>query len=355
MKRKICFLIPGFSDGGAQKQCILLLNELQRHDDLDLTVIFFHIGVHYDLLMQDRLRVIHLPARGSNYDPRNLWAVWRVLRKIRPNLLFTWLQSSDVYGFFLRRIIPSMRWLMTERDSSYPDELRFWLRRTLGRFADGIVANSVKGTQYWEQARARGRLFTANNIVPVSTDSRQQARTARVVTIGRLEPQKNAHTVIEAFASLAVVHVDVNFAVIGAGEEEAALKALVAERGMSDRIDFMGFRRDVPAQLRASQLAVSMSHHEGLPNVMLESVAAGTLVVASDIPEHRELLGETYPYYVVERTDPKQVAAAIEAALSTWHDLGPLAHAQARVEEMAPGTIAAQYREIFTEILGSRI
>jgi glycosyltransferase involved in cell wall biosynthesis len=354
MKRKVCFLIPGFSDGGAQKQCILLLNELQRHDDLDLTVIFFHVGVHYDQLAQDRLRVIHLPPRSSNYDPRNLWEVWKVLRKIRPDLLFTWLQSSDVYGFFLRRTILGMRWLMTERDSSYPNELRFRLRRMLGRFADGIVANSASGRQYWQHAQARGRLFTVNNIVPVSTDGPQEVRAARVVTIGRLEPQKNARTVIEAFVSLALVHADVDFAVIGAGNEEAALKALVAERGMADRIDFMGFRRDVPAQLRAARLAVSMSHHEGLPNVMLESVAAGTLVVASDIPEHRELFGETYPYYVIERTDPTQVAATIEAALSAWHDTGLLAHARARVEEMAPATVAARYRGIFAETLGGR-
>lgn len=354
MRRKVCFLIPGFSDGGAQKQCILLLNELQHCSDLDLTVIFFHMGVHHDLLHQERLRVIHLPARGSNYDPRNIRAVWKVLREVRPDLLFTWLHSCDVYGFFLRRTIPGMRWLMTERDSSYPDEFRYRLRRMLGRFADGIVANSANGTHYWRQARARGKLFTANNIVPVSTDGPEEARPNRVVTIGRLEPQKNARTVIEAFALLALTRADVDFAVIGAGGEEAALKALVAERGVADRIDFMGFCRDVPAQLRAARLAVSMSHHEGLPNVMLESVAAATLVVASDIPEHRELFGETYPYYVAERTDPIRVAATIEAALSAWHDNGLLAHAWARVEEMAPATVAARYRAIFAEMLGGR-
>jgi glycosyltransferase involved in cell wall biosynthesis len=350
MKRKICFLIPGFSDGGAQKQCILLLNELKRYDDLDLTVIYFHGGVHDDLLARDCLRVIHLPARGSNYDPRNVRAVWAVLRELRPELLFTWLHSC----FVLRRALPGMRWLMTERDSSYPNEFRYRLRRVLGRFADGIVANSASGTDYWRRAHARGRIFTANNIVPVSTARSEVARSARVVTIGRLEPQKNVRTVIDAFASLALARPDLNFAVIGAGDEETALKALVAERGVSHRIDFMGFRSDVPAQLRAARLAVSMSHHEGLPNVMLESVAASTPVIVSDIPEHRELLGEAYPYYVVDRTDSAQVAAAIEAALVARHDSDLLAHARNRVVEMAPSTVAAQYREIFAEMLKGR-
>jgi glycosyltransferase involved in cell wall biosynthesis len=151
---------------------------------------------------------------------------------------------------------------------------------------------------------------------------------------------------------LALARADLDFAVIGAGDEEAALKAMVAEHGVSHRIEFMGFRSDVPALLRTARLAVSMSHHEGLPNVMLESVAAATLVVASDIPEHRELFGNAYPYYVIDRTDPVQVAAAIESALLTWHDTDLLAHALSRVEEMAPASVAAQYLKIFAETLG---
>lgn len=354
MKRKICFLIPGFSDGGAQKQCILLLNELQRYEDLELTIVYFHAGVHDNLLIRDSLRVIQLPARGSNYDPRNILAVRAVLREVRPDLLFTWLHSCDVYGFFLRRASPGMRWLMTERDSSYPNEWRYRLRRLLGRFADGIVANSEKGSDYWRQARARGRLFTVNNIVPVTTTMSDALQPARIVTVGRLEIQKNPYAVVQAFVSLAPDHPEIAFAVIGAGAEEASLKALVAKGGVANRIDFLGFRRDVPAQLRNARLAVSMSHHEGLPNVMLESVAAGTLVVASDIPEHRELFGDEYPFYVIERTDPVCIARVIKAALSAWQNTGFLAHAQARVEAMAPNKVGMRYREIFEDILGER-
>lgn len=349
MPQRICFLIAGFADGGAQRQCIFLLNELRKDPDLEITLVYFHKGVHDDLLERDGLTVVRVPVK-SNYDPRNILKLRRLLKDIRPHILMTWLQNSDVLGLFLRSAVPGMRWLMTERDSDYPLDPRFILRRMLGRHADAIVANSAKGRAYWENAKALGALYVVPNIVHVSGAMSDNVRPSRIVTIGRLEPQKNAGTVVKAFCQLAKRHPLLGFAVIGAGSQEEMLSREVASEGLGERIQFLGFRKDVQRQISESAVVVSMSHHEGLPNVMLESVAGGRLVVASDIPEHKELLGRDYPYLVAERDDPAAVAAMIEVALANAGETSPLDHARKRIAAMTPEGVASTYRSIFDKL-----
>ncbi|WP_206241979.1 glycosyltransferase [Novosphingobium terrae] len=344
---RLCFVIPAFSDGGAQKQCIFLLNQLRHDVGLDITLVHFHGGVHEDLLQRDGLRVIHMPVR-SNYDPRNILALRRIVKQIDAQIMMTWLHGADVIGFFTRRLSPRLRWIMAERDSSYPADPRYILRRMLGRHAEDVIANSAKGADYWRQAGAGGALHVVSNIVDARIGAVAPGRPRRIVTIGRLEPQKNARTVVEAFILLAGRHPDLEFAVIGGGSEAESLQALVREKGLQDRIAFLGFRKDVIDQIHASGLVVSMSHHEGLPNVMLESVGAHRLVVASDIPEHRELLGGDYPYLVADRDNPQAVAEGIEAAMAQMEDTAPLAHAHERLRAMTPEAVAEAYRRIFT-------
>ena len=354
MAVKVAFLIPGFADGGAQRQCILLLNALQSDPALDVRLLHFYDGVHIDMLHRNRLATQRFDS-ASNYDPRNLWRVWHALRRDPPDVLVTWLHACDVYGYALRRVLPGMAWVMTERNSAYPDELRFNLRRRLGRNADVIVANSAKGADYWREAGATCDIQTVPNIVPDAGASVcVLPAIPRVVTIGRLEPQKNTHAVVKAFALLAREHAAMEFAVIGAGAEEPSLKDVATSNGAERRIDFLGFCKDVAEQLSRATLVVSMSHHEGLPNVLLETVAAGRLAVVSDIPEHRELFGPEYPYYVAQRTDPAAVAAAVTRALLVPKDNAVLSYARTRIKTMKMPTVVKSYKNIFVQLASKR-
>lgn len=351
MSIKVTFLIPGFSDGGAQRQCILLLNAMQEDPDIDVRLIHFYDGVHIDMLKRERINVQRFDST-SNYDPRNLWHVWKALKKDPPHVLMTWLHACDVYGYFLARLLPDICWVMTERDSAYPNELRYNIRRRLGRHADLIVANSFKGSSYWEDAGAVAKIFTVPNIVLKAAAAEQLYPTIpRVITIGRLERQKNPATVVSAFTILAKENPSLEFAVIGAGSEEAALRNIASREGMYTRIAFLGFRKDVPEQLARSNLVVSMSNNEGLPNVLLESVAAGRIAVVSDILEHRELFGPDYPFYVMDRANPAAVAEAVNRALNTYNDISPLKYARSRLNNMTPDAVLHTYKCIFRHAL----
>lgn len=346
---KICFLIPSFSDGGAQRQCIMLANHLSESDNVRVSLIHFHDGVHAENLNRERIQVIKMPV-VSNYDPRNIFRLISSIREIGPDIVFTWLHSADVYGYFIKLALPGVRWVMTERNSYYPSDLRFILRRKLGRFADLIVANSEQGADYWRRTRRTAAIAVIGNIVPRS-DRSTPPYSNRVVTIGRLEPQKNPENVVRAFVKLAERHREMTFAVIGEGSMRARLESVVEASDVSDRISFLGFRKDVLSQIEDARLVVSMSHHEGLPNVLIESADSGRLVIASDIPEHRELLGENYPYLVADRMNPEKIANAIERGFDDADYMSHLQHANAIIKNSSPEHISERYLTLFDKVL----
>lgn len=349
---RICFLIQAMSDGGAQKQCIYLLNELAKRADVELHLIYFFHGVHDPLLNKRNIHIERLPVK-SNYDPRNILRLHKLLVRIQPDLLISWLHACDTYSFFLRLSMPTMRWIMTERNSFYPRDMRFWLRRQLGKHADAIISNSPQGDAYWHKAGARGLQFMIPNIVPRSVVTHPQNRCENsVVHIGRLEPQKNVIVVVRAFCVLADRRSDLRFSFIGDGSLRPQLEAIAREAGLSDRIKFLGFQSDVSSYISTAGVVVSMSHHEGLPNVLLEAVAAGTPIAASDIPEHRDLLGPDYAYYVEKRNDVDACAASIERALREQER--SYGYAKARLADMTAENIGDLYVNAFRTVAANR-
>lgn len=345
---RVCFLIPGFGDGGAQKQCIKLANYLGENKLVDLHIVHFHEGVHDHLLKRDGVTVHKLSAR-SNYDPRNIAAAIRTVGNIRPDIILSWLHACDVYGFFIKKAMPHVCWILNERDSYYPNELRYNIRKFLGRFADAIISNSEPGRSYWAGNGAKGDLFVVSNIVDQSPRSAaSMARAKTVVYVGRLEPQKNVAITVQAFCTVAATRPDFNFQIIGGGGLQEELEAVIAQSGVGN-VELLGFRSDAPSLIGSASALVTLSHHEGTPNVMLEAVAQGTPIVASDIPEHRAVLGSSYPFYVSDRNDPDACARVLDKLLTSDATASTLDFAQDRLRAMTPEVVSRAYLAFFEQ------
>lgn len=342
---RVCFLIQAMSDGGAQKQCIYLLNELAGRDDIELHLLHFFPGVHDGLLKRENIKIKEIRVK-SNYDPLNILRLRRELEQVRPHILLSWLHACDTYSFFLRRSMPSLRWIMTERNSFYVRDVRFWLRRHLGRYADAIISNSPQGDEYWRGANARGRRFVIPNIVQ-TPQATSIERNNTILHVGRLEPQKNVEVLIQVFCTLARRRDDLSFMLVGDGSLRSNLEAVVTKEGLRSRIEFAGFRSDAARYISAARALVSISHHEGLPNVLLEGVSAGTPIVASAIPEHVELLGSNYAYYVHNRSSPEECANKIELALQAPDPTVNLEFALSKLSSMTANKVAERYVDAF--------
>lgn len=112
-------------------------------------------------------------------------------------------------------------------------------------------------------------------------------------TVGRLDPVKDQQTLVRAFASLCRGGGKrSDLLLIGSGPEEGRLRRLAGELGVAESVHFMGERRDIPELLQAMDLFVLPSIAEGISNTILEALACGLPVVATDVGGNPELLVE---------------------------------------------------------------
>ena len=111
-----------------------------------------------------------------------------------------------------------------------------------------------------------------------------------VANVGRYVDQKAQHHIIEIARRLVPTHPHLRFALIGWGEREAALRALVASYGLDAHVRFLVRRSDVPDLLMASDVYLSVSDWEGMPLSMIEAMAAGLPIVSTDVEGIRALI-----------------------------------------------------------------
>ncbi|NQX94120.1 MAG: glycosyltransferase [Erythrobacter sp.] len=148
-----------------------------------------------------------------------------------------------------------------------------------------------------------------------------------LVGVGALVARKGHDLSIEALAELGDEHPEARLLVVGKGEEETALRALAAERGVADRVHFTGaVDHDLlPIILSAADVMVLPTSNEGLANAWVEALACGTPIVTCDVGGARELVTSDIAGRLVERkvasvaqgvrevlsaqTDPQKVAA----------------------------------------------
>lgn len=139
-------------------------------------------------------------------------------------------------------------------------------------------------------------------------------------TVGRLAEGKGYETLLKA-AALAFQELSrqplspVYWLVIGDGELAGALKVQAQQLGIADQVLFTGPRSDIEALYACLDLFVSPSLWEGLPTVILESMASGVPIVATDIPGHRQVIQDQVNGWLVPAGDPRALAEAVVRAI----------------------------------------
>jgi len=144
---------------------------------------------------------------------------------------------------------------------------------------------------------------------------RDAARTAlrlngpTLLSVGYLVERKGHHRTIEALRQLP----DVTLLIAGEGPERPRLQALIARHGLQDRVRLLGLRphAELPALYGAADALVLASSREGWANVLLESMACGTPVVASNIWGNPEVVREPAAGVIAEHNTPDGIAAAV--------------------------------------------
>jgi glycosyltransferase involved in cell wall biosynthesis len=129
--------------------------------------------------------------------------------------------------------------------------------------------------------------------------------------VGRLTAIKNHPLALRAFASAAVQARDLLLVLVGGGEEEAALRALARDLGLEDRVRFAGWWEDLEAVYYGSDVVALSSTNEGTPVCLIEALACGRPVIATDVGGVADVLAEGELGLLVPAGDESAFADAL--------------------------------------------
>ncbi len=129
-----------------------------------------------------------------------------------------------------------------------------------------------------------------------------------IISVGRLSPEKGYEDLLKAFALLAPRTPNVRLVLVGDGAQRAALQTLQAQLGLNGRVTFAGQQQDVAGWLAAADLYVQPSRREGLPLAVLEAMAAGVPVVATDVGDLAQVIMDGRNGYLVPAQQPEALA-----------------------------------------------
>jgi glycosyltransferase involved in cell wall biosynthesis len=332
---RVAFCIDSLHIGGTELNAVRLAERLDR-SRFDLRVVCLRLEGPLVERCQAAGLQLNVFTPGPLIRTRAAWQGLRLRSYLRHHRIQVF-HAHDVYSNVFgcpwarlagAKVIASRRWLGTRlsgRAGRAASRLAY-------RLAHVALANSTRVADYLsrEDRVPRRRIAVVPNFVdedtftPLSPAHRQALRdefrlTEGSVAIGivaNLRPVKDHATLIRAFASLAPRWPRVRLILVGDGESRAELERLAAALGVGAQVVFAGMRSNHPNLNHLFDLSVLCSTSEGLPNSILEAMAAGRPVVATDVGAVADAVVDGQTGLLVPPSDPGRLAAALEDLLA---------------------------------------
>ena len=301
---RVAHLVFDLIRGGSEGQCARVAMGLARRGGVQRVAVFHRRGFFLEAVEATCGPVREVPirhlARMSTVREIARLAGW--LRQERIDVLHAWDADAAIFGQFAAGLA-GVRFLTSRRDLGqiYPRWKQALLRRA-DRRAIRVVANAeAVRAHFAAQGLPADQFVVLPNLVDleerdrlaVAPFARAQELPAgrRLVVVNRLDPEKNVGLLIDALPLVRNEFPDAVLVVAGAGRDMPALRAQAAALGMAAAVCFLGEIHDVPALLPLCEIgALVPIRNEGLSNTILEYMAAGLPVLATDCGGNRELV-----------------------------------------------------------------
>jgi len=328
---KLAFCITELDPGGAERMLVELVTRLDRAAFSPLVYCLGPRPSGNPISLVDRLEDARIPVRC--FGARRFTDLPTLMRKLRrqmasdrPDLVQTFLFHANVVGAWaakragVPRVVTGIR--VAERRSRWPLIVSRWADRWVDRHV--CVSGSVRDFSAKRGLLPIEKLLVIPNAVdvdrfasasPISRDKLGTRNDSRLITcVGRIDRQKGSQWLVESLRSLLAARGDCELVLVGDGPDRRPLEQFCRDHGMN-RVHFLGARADVPQILAATDVFVLPSRWEGMPNVVLEGMAAGRPIVSTDVEGVREALGNGADAQVVSPHDPAGFAALVEKLL----------------------------------------
>jgi glycosyltransferase involved in cell wall biosynthesis len=377
-RTRVVHVINSFGFGGAEAMlCNLLLRTDRERFDVSVVALIDDMSVAAPVL-EARIPLVTMGMSPGVPDPRGILRLARHLVRVRPDVVQTWMDHSNLIGAAAAALagFPHVIWgvhhsnhvpALTKRSTLFTVNACSWLSRSL--VSRIVFCSEHARTLYARRGFAPGKMRVIPNGFDTArfrpdADARRAVRDELGVAAGaplvglvaRYDRFKDHATFVRAAARVARDVPAARFVLCGAGVDRnnPALASLIEAAGIGEQCHLLGPRGDVPRLLAAFDVLASSSVSEAFPLVLGEAMACGVPCAATDVGDSALIVGPTGR--IVPPQDPASLAAALTQLLALPGDdrrrLGDAARARVcRLFDL--GAVTRQYERLYESLVAA--
>ncbi len=321
---KILYVITGLGMGGAEKVvCDLADQMVEKGHEVKIAYL---TGDKLVTPKSPNIEIIYLALNGVNSLIPASFRYRKLLKKFRPDIVHSHMVHANIFSRLnrLNNSIPKL--ICTAHNSNEGGKIRMLAYKYTTPLSDINTNVSGEASQALidKGAFAKDNLITVYNGIDLNKFNIDKTKNDFVsldqnlincISVGRFNEQKDYPNLLNAIALLdKKLEVSIKFQIAGDGVLRSELECLINKLNLNDCVELLGNREDIPKLLSNSKFFILSSKHEGLPTVVIEAMACGCFVIATDCGGTAEIMGDTG--ILVPPQDSQALAQAMQQALS---------------------------------------
>ena len=348
-QRVMANLITYFSQKGYE---VVLVNDFIRDEKLP----------HYEVPASVKRKYLRKSIEGNPVlkNIKRIFTLRKIIKQEKPDIVLSFLGRPNVRLLLSTIGIKCNKVVSVRNDPNREygkGRLKKGITNRLFARAEGVVFQTEDAAKYFsKKVQEKSRII----LNPVSGNmyvDEEDFERRDIITLGRLEPQKNHKLLIDAFYKIKDKYPDENLYIYGEGPLREETENYICELGLQNRVFLPGNIANVKEALSKAKVFVLSSDYEGLPNALMEAMATATPSVSTDCPcgGPKMLIQNNEQGLLVAIKDVEMMAASIEKMLTdeNYRTKAGL-EARKRAEEFRDETVYKQWEDYFLEIMQRR-
>ena len=314
---KLAFVTATLTSGGSERVISILANKLsERGHEVEIICYNKHI-VFYPINSSVKIVFAEEECKSSNIIKKMIWLRRHIIQE-KPEIVIPFMVA--VYSCTLIALLGCRIPVLSSvrNDPRLGRRIYKFARRTILPLSTHIVVQTKHIKDYFPKKLHDKITIIYNPVNDRIFDvlSNNYSKQNRIISVGRLFPQKNQKMMICAFSKIASEFTNWKLVLFGEGPLRPELENLIKEKNMTGRIELPGRSEMVLEEVAKSKLFCMSSYYEGMSNAMIEAICLGLPIISTKVSGTEELVQDGYNGYLLEDNDIDGLAYRFKEMMS---------------------------------------
>lgn len=350
-ERVITNLANFFNSNGYTVYMVTKLRDEEEYE-LDDGIVRIIADIQGDEITGSRVRNLY----------RRIYKLQDIWKRIHPDIIVSFIRKNNLMALASAKPlgIPVVASVRSAPERELAGAVIGRLSRFMFRWASGIVVQTSRGKEYFDTKLQKKVAILPNSINPAFLDAGSKGKdigrksSKQIISVGRIDDNKNQKMLIEAFMRLAGKYPDWSLHLYGDGERKEQLEKYVQYNNLADRVIFHGRVDDVQRRLQMAEIFVLPSKVEGMPNALIEAMVMGLACVSTDCPcgGPADLIISGENGYLIAVDDTEALANRLDELMSNEDELIRIGNnARDIINRLHPDIVNNQWKDYIEGIV----